>query len=346
MNKLAYILAGVAVCAAFTSCEDDKEPVYKAPTTFTINEPALNNQYLATSDNMEDKSTFVITASQPDYGYSAICNYNAQVSLTPEFTEGNFVNLENQDVHNAKMSFRTYDLATSLCALLGVDSPEAWEQYIADKEAAGQDPYETKVYFRGICNIEGVEGSEIVSNNVVSYNKVQVQYAVPTAAWVYVAGHVSTLDGSAENNFLAPAAANAAAYENFKLIEPVIGSKVFAGAFMLRAGNGEVQSSVDDCSQWRFFLELLGWDELSAQVGSDPANFFVLDITNDFVDGTFQGPAVNGQGNWGVWNATATPITLVLSTQSMQTWAKYGVWDVTLELGSDGKTWQPVWNAE
>lgn len=225
MNKLIYLLAGTLIATAFTACENEKEPVYHNPTSLKINTPALQNQYLATSADIENRSTFVLETSQPDYGYSAIATYGAQMCLSADFKEAtdneeaNYVTLTNQDPNNAVMSLRTYDLAVGICKLLGIQSEEDWAAYQGSKEIP--------VYFRATCEIPGVEGSFIVSDNAVTYNKVQVLYAVPTAGYIYIVG---TVTGEKT-----PDAAQKSYYDNFRLTEPVIGSKVYAGSFLFPA---------------------------------------------------------------------------------------------------------------
>ncbi len=331
MKRLIYFFAGAALATAFTACENDKEPVYHNPTSMKINTPALQNQYLATTANIDDRSTFVLVTSQPDYGYSAIVSYGAQMSLSPEFKEAagnqeaNYVSLPNQDASNAVMSLRTYDLAVGICRLLGITNEADWEAYTG----AGEIP----VYFRATCEIPGVEGSFIASENVVSYNKVQVQYAVPTPGYIYLVGTIS--DGKS------PEAANKTFYENFRLIEPEINSKVYAGTFEFPACDASKDpESVDNQSWFRFYTELNGWDDKNAQFGSHADNFYNKGITSEFVDGFYTSKAVwGGQGNWTIWFDEPTWMTLVCSLEvpdSPVVWFKYGKYDVTLERDTNG----------
>ena len=84
MKKLSIFLAGLVAVFGLASCENEKEPVYKAPTTFELNVPVMENQYL----ELNEENTFELVASaQPDYGYSAVTTYSALVSLTPDFKE-------------------------------------------------------------------------------------------------------------------------------------------------------------------------------------------------------------------------------------------------------------------
>lgn len=338
MKKLIYLLAGAVIATAFTACENEKEPVYHNPTSMKINTPALQNQYLATTADMENRSTFVLETSQPDYGYSAIATYGAQMCLSPDFKEAtdnqeaNYISLTNQDPNNAVMSLRTYDLAVGMCKLLGIENEEDWEAYQGDMEIP--------VYFRATCEIPGVEGSFIVSDNAVSYNKVQLVYAVPTAGYIYIVG---TLSGEK-----APEASQKAIYENFRLIEPVIGSKVYAGAFKFPACDpAKDPNSPDDQSWFRFYTELNGWDDKNSQFGSNEANFYNKPIGSEFVDGLYTAKAVwGGQGNWTIWFAEETWMTIVCSLEqdkSPVVWFKYGQYDVTLETDTNGLL-SPVFN--
>ena len=46
MKKLALFFACAAALVGFTSCEDDKDPVYQQPTKFVLHTPARREQYL------------------------------------------------------------------------------------------------------------------------------------------------------------------------------------------------------------------------------------------------------------------------------------------------------------
>ena len=68
----------------FSACEDDRDsnPVIQQPDTFVLNEPS----YLNTTVDLQTSSTSPLTCSQPEYGYTAVVTYQAQVSLTGNFT--------------------------------------------------------------------------------------------------------------------------------------------------------------------------------------------------------------------------------------------------------------------
>ncbi|MDE6099343.1 MAG: SusE domain-containing protein [Muribaculaceae bacterium] len=348
MKKFINILTGVAVAAAMQSCVDTEKPVFQEPTTFTINTPALQNEYLATTSDMEDKSTFVLYASQPDYGFAAQASYSVQVSLSENFVdatetqEANYRDLSNQDMNSGEMKFRTYDLAVAMTQLLGFDSDSTEDDYQDYVDNGGKTVM--PVYFRAVCEIPGVPGSRIVSSNVVSYNKVQFSFAVPKAGFIYYVG--DTIDKGATWN--EPSASFQDFYDSYKLIEPEIGSKLYAATFNLPATASiktlDPANPQNYTTQFRFFTELSGWNDASKMVGSHTDDFYVVVITDEFVDGQFKGDAVYGKGNWGVFLDEETEMTLVVSLQDSKkpkVWFRYGKWDVQVGLDATGMN-EPV----
>lgn len=341
MKKFIYTLvAGLVLTAAFSSCEDSKEPKYKAPTKFTLNAPSLQDQLLVTSDDQDDKSSFNLFCSQPDYGFSAVCEYGVQVSLTKDFIDAtdvqdaNYVALSNQSASQSAMVFRKYDLAVAMTELLGIETIEEGEAY--------DGPSVMPVYFRATCRIPGISGSEIVSSNVVSYDKVEFHYAIPTAGVIFITGHVTNPVTGESQEFKEPSSGFADLFkENFTLVEPVIACKLYAGTYILKECSGGADN-VDNCAQFRFFTELNGWSDASVQVASNTADFYVEPITDSFVDGLYTGTAVYGQGNWGIYAASTDPAdrtyTLVVGLQDKdhpKVWFKQGTWDVEIQLDAN-----------
>lgn len=264
MKKLALFFACAAALVGFTGCEDDKDPIYQAPTTFVLNQPALQNQYL----ELTEDGTFELTCSQPDYGYSAIVNYSAEVSLTEDFANCKEITSKGSGT-TARMTFGCEDLALVLCELHGfVD------------EATYQDIPAEKVYFRAVARLAGVESSEIRSN-VVALNKVKLYFAVPTPGYIWVIGSAGAFGGWTE-----PSEANAAALTSARLFEPVnaIGSKVYSQTFNIPAGD----------VTFRLYVALTGWD------GGDSWGLKVADeaTTVELVDGAYSAPIVNGKGSF------------------------------------------------
>ena len=243
MKKLALFFACAAALVGFTSCEDDKDPVYQQPTKFVLNTPALQDQYL----ELTEDGTFELSCSQPDYGYAAVVNYSAEVSLTEDFANCKEITSKGTGT-TAKMTFSSADLALALCELHGfVD------------ESTFQDIDAEKVYFRAVARLTGVESSEIRSN-VVSLNKVKLYFAVPTPDYIWVIGSASAFGGWTE-----PSEGNAAALAGARLFEPqnAIGSKVYSNTFDIPAGD----------VTFRLYVHLTGWDggdSWGSQVDDNP----------------------------------------------------------------------------
>ncbi|MCM1066162.1 MAG: hypothetical protein NC418_01145 [Muribaculaceae bacterium] len=359
MKKFIYMMAGVALAASMSACADTEKPVYHEPSadSFKVHTPPLQNEYLATTDDKDNKSTFSLTCSgQADYGVATQCVYGAQVSLTNEFTDeirdeadnvvtpATYKSIDNQDANNPAMSLRTYDLALAMCNLLGIDSPEAWDEYIANGGATEG----LTVYFRATCQIPGVPSSLVASSNSVSYTNVQLSFAVPVAGVIYICGDC--------NGFTEPSAANATFYKDWQLIEPedAIGARIYAGSFLMpdtesvHAG----ASGNDYNTQWRFFTELSGWGDGSKMVGSNEADFYVEPITGGFSDGMnpgsfYTGNAVYGKGNWGVLLDVPTQMTIAVSLvdkNKPKVYFKVGNWNVTVAPDATGIN-EPVFTA-
>ncbi len=344
MKKISIILAMVAMVLGVSSCKQEDEPKYHAPTTFTVNEPALQNQVFRCAADMTDAETFNLFCSQPDYGYSAICEYSALVSLNPDAPEADWIALPNETPTSASMAIKTYELGVAVNQLLNV------EDY-ADFVDRGIYNNEYKVYLKAVCQIPSIEGSRIVSSNYVCYNKVMINYAEKKPAWIYICGDVENIDTGMANGFTAPSVANLDAYmNNWSLFEPddMIGEKLYVGSFYLNPKNPEDDKfkpsadnpegsynagNPDACAQFRFFTELLGWSP-DASLGSNEADFYCLPTTDKWETG-FSGDIVaQGLGNWGVFVTEKSPITIVVDVPNLKIFYKAGVHEVTF-VGRD-----------
>lgn len=324
-----------ALAFGFTACTQEDEPKYQNPTTFTVNVPGLQDQEFTCSDDMTDNATFNLFCSQPDYGYSAIANYSALVSLDPECPvddETKTVAVPSVNPTSAAMAIKTYELGVAINNLKGYKSAEDFD---ADPNAAG--PY--KVYMRAVCEIPSIEGSRIVSSNVVSYNAVKIKFAQKLPAWIYICGDVKTLDGAQTNGFLAPSSANLDSYnEYWRLFEPddMVGDKIFVGQFNLNPKKPDPDpENPDDCSQFRFFTELLGWVNTAA-LGSNDADFYCEKITDKLAgENVYIGDVINqGLGNWGIATGTDQPVTIVIDQPQMKIYVKLGLFNVSF-VGRD-----------
>ncbi len=230
-----YAIGAVALLGAgFAACSDVTDPVFHAPdaSKFTLYTPPLQDQYFQLSET----GTFELTLNgQPDYGFSAITQYRAEVSLTPEFTEGNYRTLTPTGTGTlSKMTLKEYDLAIAINELHGVTSEE---EYV--------DRGIEKVYFRGVAFISGVDESYVTTNNVVSLNKVQNYFVLAIPASIYCIGNYL-------GDWIGPVADNAVALAPYTLSEndDAIGSNVFYGTIDFQ----------DHAPIFRFYPNLEGWD--------------------------------------------------------------------------------------
>ncbi|MDE6577567.1 MAG: SusE domain-containing protein [Muribaculaceae bacterium] len=275
-----------AACAVFgmASCSQDRDPVLQKPTEFVLNVPAMQDQYI----ELTEGNILELVSSQPNYGYSAVANYSAQMSLTEDFAS--YETVEPIDAHQARMSLKQADIATALCVLHGIESEEAFSTAYPD----GVMPYE-KVYFRAVCELAGVEGTSITSN-VVAYNNIQGYFAVPVPGYIYLVGNPEGWAGPTESN--------AAHYADWRLFEPndAIGSHVYIGTFNLPAA-----------PMFRFYTQLTGWD-------ADSYGYQEADEATDFPDVTsdFNGVLVKGKGAFNFPNLPEGEYTIVVDMSDMK----------------------------
>lgn len=278
-------MAMAAVALGFSSCSEDRDPVYQTPTTYVLNTPAMQDQYIALAPG----STLQLSSSQPDYGYSAITQYSAEMSLTEDFAT--FESLAPVEGTKALMEIKQEDIATTICKLRGIETPEQYEAAYPDPNA-----YET-IYFRAVAELSGVEGSRITSN-VVSYKHIKGYFAVPQPGFIYLVG--------APEGWAGPTESNAAHYNDWKLTEPkdAIGSKVYSGVFEIPAGS----------AMFRFYTALTGWDADSygSQADDSPVEF------PDFTEGTFNSTVVKGKGSFSFPNWPGGKMTIVVDMSDMK----------------------------
>lgn len=275
---IAASLLGVA------SCSQDRDPVLQMPTKFELNTPAMQDQYI----ELQSGNTLELVASQPDYGYSAVAQYSAEMSLTEDFATA--YALESVDKTLARMNLSQEAVATGICELLGVTDEDTYNA----KFPNGMTPQ--KVYFRAICELDGVDGSRIVSN-VVSYNNLKGYLAVPVPGYIYLVG--------SPEGWAGPTESNAAHYADWRLFEPAdaIGSHVYSGVFDMPAA-----------PMFRFYTALTGWD-------ADSYGFMADDNATDFPefsDGTFTSTIVKGKGSFNFPNFPGGKMTVVVDMSDMK----------------------------
>lgn len=281
MKKISLYIAAVCAVAGLASCSQDRDPVYQVPTNFVLNVPAMQDQLI----ELREGNTLELTCSQPDYGFAAAAVYSAQMSLTEDFESCYDLTPLNENL--AKMQIPQADVATGYCELLGVTSEEDYQTQYPN----GFDP--VKIYFRAVCQIEGVDNSRIESN-VVAYNNILPYFNVAVPGYIYLVG--------APEGWKGPDAANADHYADWRLFEAsdAIGSKIYSGVFDIPAG---------DQAMFRFYTALTGWDADSygVQVPDEAVQF-----PDAFTDGTFTHELIKGKGSFWFPNWEGGKMTIVV----------------------------------
>ena len=245
MKKISILFAMLVAVISLNSCKDDTYPRFNPPTVFELNTPALANEYY----ELTEEGTVNLTWSQPNYSYAAAATYAVQVSLAEDFAD--FKELGTTyvlcDAH-----VKSKEIAEAICILRGIDSEEAY----VDEPAR-------KLYIRVRAFIDGIEGSEILSN-VIVLNQVKEYCAIQSPGYIYLIGNVGGWTG--------PDAANAGALADWRLFESdnAIGSKIYSGVFDMPAGE----------LIFRFYTELTGWDggaSVGMQVDDNPVDVTLVD---------------------------------------------------------------------
>ena len=263
-----------------TSCEQNTDPKLTIPEdhSFVLNQPAFADQYL----QLTQGNSFEVTCTQPDYGYAATATYGMQVSLTEDFADYRSLTPVNPGL--ARIEILDQDLALALCELHGFTASNY------------QDLPAEKIYLRATCEIKGIEGTECVSN-VITLNNVKFYLAIMEPGQIYLVG--------SPNKWPAPDPESEATLSKWQLNETGIGTGIFYNTFKLPAGE----------NMFRFYRELTGWDggaSLGSQAEDNP-----IDIQGDFLDGIYDGPAVNGKGSWKFNLDKETMVGLTVDTNNM-----------------------------
>ena len=279
------MLAMAAIALGFTSCSEDRDPVFHpAPEgSFKVYEPEMADLNIALEPGKVIELTCV---AQPDYGFSAICEYSAEVSLTPEFTESYAI--ESLNPAQSKIQLDQQDVATAITTLQGYTKEEQESEYVN----AGYQP----LYIRAVCSFAGLEESRMVSN-IVSYKHVKSYFSVRVPGYIYLVG--------APEGWVGPTADQAPHYDPWRLFEDAdeIDSKIYHGTFDIAAGQ----------AQFRFYTKLTGWDADSwgSQANDAPVDY-------EMVDGSFAGKLVAGKGslNFPAWTGGKMNITVDMSDKT------------------------------
>lgn len=277
MKKIAILFAAAVSVMAMSSCKQNTAPRFTPATKFVVNTPALASQYY---DLATPEGTIDLDWSQPDWGFSAAGQYVVQMSLNENFKATEIDGQTYDDYFELPDVFKTCNasismenVAIGLCKLRGISKEE---QY-TDEPAR-------PVYFRVIGSVPGIEGSEILSSNVVCLQKVKGYCAIQSPGKIYLVGAPAGWKG--------PDAANAEHYASWALYEPedAIGSQQYSGTFQVEAGN----------AMFRFYTALTGWDADSwgSQADDNPIEFELNDNEFSYTlvkgKGAFSFPAWQG----------------------------------------------------
>ena len=225
MKKLSILFACLVAVLSLNSCKEDTDPQYNNPTEFKLNTPALASQYY----ELTADGTLDLSWSQPDYGYAAAAVYKVSISLLEDFSEAKELTSEYKLCY---AQIPGSEIAEAICNLRGIESEDDY----TDEPARA-------VYFRVSAKINGIEGSEIVSN-VIKIDQVKEYCAIQSPGFIYIVGALTGWTG--------PDAGAAGHYADFRLFESAnaIGSKVYTGIFDVPAGQ----------AMFRFYTALTGWD--------------------------------------------------------------------------------------
>lgn len=285
MKKLNYILFSLLAVLFAISCEEPQEvnPVLQTPTTFVLNNPVMQKQYI----ELTPETTVKLTASQPDYGYAAAADYYVQVSFNEAFSDS--VQVNEEPYHNlGDIQVSGEELAMAICKLRGITTAEDY----TDEDAR-------VIYLRLRAEIKAAAEQSAIFSNVVCLEQVKGYFALKLPGYIYLIGACGGWTG--------PDAGNAAALADWKLseAEDAIGSKIYSGTFEIEAGK----------AQFRFYTELTGWDG-GASVGIQEEDS-PIDCEMD-ADGIYAGPAVKGKGsfNFPNWEGGKMKITVDLAKEN------------------------------
>ena len=279
MKKLSILFACLVAVLSLNSCKEDTDPQYNDPTEFKLNTPALASQYY----ELTADGTLDLSWSQPDYGYAAAAVYKVSISLLEDFSEAKELTSEYKLCY---AQIPGSEIAEAICNLRGIESEDDY----TDEPARA-------VYFRVSAKINGIEGSEIVSN-VIKIDQVKEYCAIQSPGFIYVVGDFT--------GWTTPDAGATGHYADFRLFESAnaIGSKVYTGIFDVPAGK----------AMFRFYTALTGWDADSYGIQADDNP-----IDCAFDGGVYNGPIVKGKGsfNFPGWAGGKMKITVNMNNMSV-----------------------------
>lgn len=163
MKKYILSCAVIAVAMGMTGCSEtwDDNPVLVthegSPVVNFLNNPVMQDQeIMLTSSNAT--GTFLLTCSQPDYGYAAVATYRVQCSLTEDFA--NYYEIKQDFYDCANINPLNKDMARAVETISGVkkesDLPLAPRKvYVRLRAFVAQSPDNTE-YLSNVVSFKGI----------------------------------------------------------------------------------------------------------------------------------------------------------------------------------------------
>ena len=286
MKKISILMATLVAVLTLGSCKQNTEPRIQEATDFKLNTPALASQYY----QLTPEGTVDLDWSQPDWGFSAVADYQIQISLEEQFVEANeeagtaanYYALPTV-INTCNASVSAEEIAIGICKLRG----------IKDEDSYTDEPARP-LYIRVVGTVPQYPASEIISNTIC-LQQVKGYCAIQSPGKIYLVG--------APEGWKGPDATAADHYKDWALYEAddAIGSKIYHGVFEIPHGS----------ATFRFYTALTGWDADSygSQVTDSP-----IDVA--FTGGEFNYTLVKGKGSFSFpdWPGGKMDITVDMNT--------------------------------
>jgi len=160
----AMMLMGLAVLSSCESDRDDNPVLQKvdpAKQSFVLNTPAL----AGSTYDLDYSKSIQLTCNQPNYGFPATTTYTVQVSLKSDMSD--FTELDTRSTSNL-INIDGNELAVAITNM-------ALEQL---GKVETDFPINVPAYLRLRANIDGVDGSELLSN-IIMLNDCRTSFALP-----------------------------------------------------------------------------------------------------------------------------------------------------------------------
>jgi hypothetical protein len=297
-NKLLFGALLISIASLFTACSDDRDynPTFQTPTEFKLNAPAMADQYI----QLSEENTVKLTWSQPNYGYNAYATYRIQVGVvnadgSVKWNEKTIKD-DNGNVTGTEPNYLASVTTACSANISGEEIAQALNQIDGFETIASyQDMGFRKIAFRVNSILyealtEEVPGTSVFSNHVV-FNNMAAYCAIKEKTWLYVVGSCTGW-----NN---PTQGNAEFYEDWKVMETEVESRIFRGTFDMPAGD----------LQFRFYkAPLVDWDTNSWGPQKDDAAIDGCVFTNN----TYNGSIMEGKGTWKFEGFAGGSVTLTV----------------------------------